>query len=520
MTEDGLGRSAARGAASTGVGVVVRIALQLVTVVLLARLLDEADFGLFAMVLAVIGVGELLRDAGLSSAAIQAPDLSARQRSNLFWSNTAIGLTLATLVLAGAPLVARLYGEPNLTAVTQALSVTFLLNAMTTQYRASLVRAMRFTAVATIDVLAPATALVVAVVAAAAGARYWALVTQQIVQAVVALVTCATVGRWLPDPRWHRGQGMRRFFRFGGFLLGSQLIGYVANNIDNVLIGRQLGKDVLGVYSRGFQVLMNPLNQVRTPSTTVALPALSRAGTGVQFDRIVRSGQLVLCYPITVGLGIVIGTAYPLVEVLLGPKWAGLPPILRLLAVAGAMQTIAYVGYWVYLSRGLTRQLMAYTTLTSVVKIVLVCLGAVWGFVGLGGEPLTDFFAGPPPDGSPGAVAWAPVAHSGAVGVAAGYALAATLEWPLSLWWLSRLTPLPTRALYGGAGRVLAIGSLVGLAAHGAVWALDALPSWTQVLAGAAAGAGVAAATTLVPRVRRDLGQLVHALRVALSRRR
>ncbi len=486
MTEEGLGRSAARGAASTGAGLVARIALQLVTVVVLSRLLSKSDYGLIAMVLAVIGIGELLRDFGLSSAAIQAPNLSTRQRSNLFWSNTAIGLTLGLVVLVAAPLVATVYDQPQLAAITRVLAVTFLLNAMMTQYRASLLRAMRFTAVAAIDVLAPASALAVAVVAAVAGAGYWALVAQQLAQATVALVACVVVGRWLPAPRWYRRQGMKRFFTFGGFLLGSQMIGYVANNIDSFIIGRRFGPASTGLYNRAFQLLMNPLNQVRTPSTTGALPVLSRAGYSPQFDRIVRTGQLVLGYPVSVGLGIVVGTAYPLVDVMLGPGWSGVQPILRLLAVAGAMQTMAYVGYWVYLARGLTRQLMLYTTVTSVVKAGLVVGGSTWGING----------------------------------VAAGYALAATLEWPLSLWWLSRVTPLPTRALYGGAGRVLTIGTVVGLAAAGATWAMRSTPSWTQVLAGAVAGAAAAGAATLVPRVRRDLGELVHALRSALSRRR
>jgi PST family polysaccharide transporter len=129
---------------------------------------------------------------------------------------------------------------------------------------------------------------------------------------------------------------------------------------------------------------------------------------------------------------------------------------------------------------------MMYTTVTSVLKAGLVVGGSTWGVVG----------------------------------VAAGYALAATLEWPLSLWWLSRVTALPTRALYGGAGRVLGVGGGVGLATTGAVWAAQSAPSWAQVLAGAVAGAVAAAAATLVPRSRRDLGQLTHALRAAVSRRR
>ena len=119
------------------------------------------------MVLAIAGVGDILRDFGLSSAAIQAKTLSFAQRSNLFWTNTAIGAVLTLVMLALAVPISHFYREPALVPIAQAVAVTFLLNGMMTQYRADLVRAMRFRVVATIDVVAPATALVAAIVFAA-----------------------------------------------------------------------------------------------------------------------------------------------------------------------------------------------------------------------------------------------------------------------------------------------------------------------------------------------------------------
>ena len=64
------------------------------SVVVLARLLSPHDYGLMAMVVVIVGVGEIFRDFGLSSAAVQAKELSVAQRDNLFWINTGIGATL------------------------------------------------------------------------------------------------------------------------------------------------------------------------------------------------------------------------------------------------------------------------------------------------------------------------------------------------------------------------------------------------------------------------------------------
>src|SRR5690606_8473966 len=300
------------------------------------------------------GIGTILRDFGLSSAAIQAKRLSDRQRDILWWINSGIGLVLAIVVYFAAPLVALLYSEPALEPIARALAVTFLLNGMATQYRADLVRRMRFGPLAVIEVVVPAAALLGAIVAAMAGWGYWALVAQQVLQAVVFLVLLAAVARWLPGlPR--RGTPMRGLLRFGWNLVATQLVNYAGNNLDSVIIGIRFGAVDLGIYNRGYQLLMVPLTQLRTPSTTVALPVLSRLnGDEQRYGAFLLRGQLALSWTLIAGLSIVVGAAEPLTLLFLGEPWLAAAPILALLAVAGILQTLSYVGYWVYLSRGLT----------------------------------------------------------------------------------------------------------------------------------------------------------------------
>ena len=93
--------------------------LQLLALVILARFLSPTDYGLVAMVAAVVAFGEILRDFGLSAAAVQAPTLSREQRDNLFWINAGIGFALCLAAFALAPAVAALYGEPRIVAITQ-----------------------------------------------------------------------------------------------------------------------------------------------------------------------------------------------------------------------------------------------------------------------------------------------------------------------------------------------------------------------------------------------------------------
>jgi PST family polysaccharide transporter len=466
-----LGSVAARGAGITLVGQGGRILLQLASVVVLARLLAPRDYGLLAVGLLVVGIGEVVRDLGLSTAAIRAPELTPHQRDGLFWLNSAAGLVLALVAFGAAGPVASAFGQPELEPVLQLLSLTFVLNGLAAQYRAGLTRDLRFGALAGTDLLAQLLALVVAVTTAVAGAGYWALVAQQLTQVTVALLAAVVLARWTPS-RPRRGAGLGPFLRFGAGLTGTQAVYYVGNNLDNLALGLWAGPAALGIYNRGFQLLMTPLNQLRSPATNVAVPVLAR----IQ-DDLVRSGeylrrsQLALGFTLVAGMALGAGAAEPIVDVMLGSRWHEVAPVLALLAVAGSAQTLSFVGLWVYLSRGLAGELLRYTIVTALLKAVCIAAGSPFGVVG----------------------------------VAAGYAAAAVLEWPLSLWWLSRVTVLPVRQLMQGALRITACATAAGIASFLTTELADAWPPAGRLAAGLLAGAATYGLAAFVPGIRADL---------------
>lgn len=480
-----LGQSAARGAMVTLAGQGGRMVLQIVSVAVLARLLAPEDYGLLAMVVVIVGVGEIFRDFGLSSAAIQAPTLSRDQRSNLFWINTGIGVLLAVIVLSAASLIATLYHREELVGVARALSVTFVLNGLATQFRADLVRSLRFGRVAAAELTAPAVALSTAVVTAMAGWGYWALVAQNIAQSVTLLTAFAIASRWVPG-RPRRGVPMRGLLSFGWKLVGTQLIGYASNNVDTLIIGLRFGAGPLGYYNRAFRLLMSPLTQLRAPTTTIALPVLARLQDDEdRFSAYLLRGQQALGYTLVAGLGVVAATAEPITTIFLGDRWLAVAPLLRFLALAGMFQTLAYVGYWVYLARDLTGDLFRYTLVSSAVRITCIAVGSQWGVVG----------------------------------VAAGYALAPALTWPLSLWWLSRRSAVPVRGLIIGALRMLTCALVAAIPSVALVAVLA--PSGAVVRLASAVASSVAVyalAALLVPTVRRDLHGVGEMVRMGARR--
>ena len=378
-----LGSIAARGAVLTMGGQGVKIMLQFCGIVILARLLSPNDYGLMAMVVVLTGIGDVLRDFGLSSAAIQARNLSPEQRSNLFWINSAIGVVLALLLFAIAPALAAVYDESRLTLIARVLAITFLLNGIATQYRAQLNRGLHFGALAMIDILGMAVGLAVGLFMALEGYNYWALVGQQLTLSAATLVALLLAARWLPGlPR--RSAPMGDLLRYGSSLMGTQLIGYATRNLDSLIIGYRFGAESLGVYSKSYQLSMLPLNQINAPATTIALPVLSRLQQQPErYDQFLLHGQTVMLHLIVGVLAFAAALAEPLILLVLGPQWQAAVPVFRILAVAGIFQAASYASYWVFLSKGLTPLHLRFTLVSRPVLIGCILLGALWGVPGV-----------------------------------------------------------------------------------------------------------------------------------------
>ncbi|WP_028050852.1 lipopolysaccharide biosynthesis protein [Cellulomonas sp. URHD0024] len=475
-----LAGAAARGTAVT-VGVQIgRIVLQFGSVIVLARLLTPSAFGLVAMVTAIIGVAELIRDFGLSLASIQAKDVSRAERGNLFWANTGLGTACALLALALTPLIVRIYDEPTLARLVPPLAAVFVLSGMTTQYRADLARNLRFTAVAFADLVGPASGILAAIGLAVAGAGYWALVAQQLVAAAVTLAFTVLCGRWAPG--WYRRSvSIARFFRFGGGVLGAQLLNYLTRNVDNIAIGARWGPQELGLYSRAYMLVMVPINQINAPLTNVAVPVLSR----VHEDRSaltagLKRAQLVACYVTAPALVVAAALAQPLILVVLGKQWTEVAPMFAILALGGLFRSISQIAYWAYLATAHTAALFRLQLWTQPVMVVLIVGGVPWG----------------------------------GVGVAVGGLVANIFYWIASLVAVGRSTGVGVGALFSTAATaVLGVALPAGLAAWGAAHLVDG--PLAQIAAGLlAAVLAVLVVGALTPPVRRDAATIVRTVRL------
>lgn len=173
--------------------------LQLFSLPLLTRLLDVRDFALMALGMAVPIFANTFSDAGLGRSLVRRQTFNAVEWSSVFWLLFFVGMALAGLSAAAAPIFSSAMKEPALVAIILALAPVPFLQAMMSTHQAALERAYRFDQISSVSVTSGIAGVLVAVGLALMGAGVWALVAQQLVVALMRALGFAWLSGFRPQ---------------------------------------------------------------------------------------------------------------------------------------------------------------------------------------------------------------------------------------------------------------------------------------------------------------------------------
>ena len=225
--------------------------------------------------------------------------------------------------------------------------------------------------------------VLVAVAAAWQDAGYWALVFQQLSRELFISLGSWIACTWRPGrPAW--ASGLRDMLAFGGHLTGFRLVNYFARNADDILIGRFVGAEGLGYYTKAYKLLLAPIELIRRPISNVVIPSLSRLQDKPERFR----GYSMRALSIIVFLSMPLITfafaeADRLVLFVLGPQWDQTVRIFRVLAAAAFVQSFNMVTGWSYTSLGQTDRWFKWGIIFAAFIVTSFVSGLPWGAYGV-----------------------------------------------------------------------------------------------------------------------------------------
>ena len=378
-----LNRKSVRAAAATAVGQAAAFVLRFGSTAVLARILTPKDYGLIAMTAVITGFVRIFKDAGLTSATIQRPEITHEQVSMLFWINLLLGCCIAVILLAISPAVAAFYGNSKLTGITCALAIPFVFDGLTLQHQALLRRQMRFDLLAVINITSMAVGVGTGITMAILHFGYWSLAGM-----TISAAAANAAGVWLAMPwrpgRPRRGSGVKPLLWFGSDLLAFDVVGYFARQTDSFLIGKVWGPIPLAYYQKCYVLMMQPVSQIISPFSTVIMPALSRLQTDPARFRRFYLGVLQLTTSLTLPFVFLIALfAREIVLALLGPAWLESVPLIRLLAPAAAASVMTYSWGSLLVALGQTRKYRITGTASATVTVTAFLIGVPFGVRGV-----------------------------------------------------------------------------------------------------------------------------------------
>jgi O-antigen/teichoic acid export membrane protein len=372
-----------RGSLATGLSQGGAMGLTIISAVVLARLLTPDDFGLVGMVSVFINFLFIFKDIGLSHATIQKDEITRPQISTLFWINSLISFTLGLILLFSGPLVSKFYGRTELTGIMALIAISFVTEGLTIQHTALLRRNLKFTGVAIADILSRLSFLITGIVMALLNFSYWSLVGGHIARSLVLLSFTFYFCPWIPG-RMRKGTGVRSMIKFGGHLTTGHLLAYLARNLDKILIGKLYGAAPLGLYRQSYQLLMQPLSQIKLPLTSLSLPVLSSLKKEPEryrsyFNKLLDI-SISLALPVAVYCFLESDFLIPFV---LGSQWLDAIPIFRILAIGGIFVSASFLPGLALLSHGYSKKYMQLLMATSAIQTLSFVAGSPFGVNGI-----------------------------------------------------------------------------------------------------------------------------------------
>jgi len=325
----GIRRAVAFSTGQQYLGMVINV----VTVVIVSRLLTPGEIGISAIATAIIAIAYSVREFASGDFLVTRIEMTRVHVRTAFTVMLLLTIPISGLLFVSAKLIATVYDENGLTLYLQIAAICILLQVFIAPIVTLLRREMSFDKLAIIDMTIATVSSAVTIFLASVGFSYmsfaWGMFASTIVSVLLALYIRPNF--WVFQPLLHEWPGMLRF----GAYSGTNVVLYqLFDSLPALLIGRLISFDALGLFNRAIKVSNLPDKVFFSGVMPVILPAFSAQAR--ERPNLTQSYLKAIEYVTAIhwpGLVVLAILAYPVVLTLLGTQWVGVAPLVQIIAL-------------------------------------------------------------------------------------------------------------------------------------------------------------------------------------------
>lgn len=362
-----------------GVGFVV----QFVIGIILARLLPPSDFGLVGLAMIVVGFGEIFVNLGLGPALIQKKGVSERHIRIVLTTSVIAGVVITITFFLAAPIFALILDNQNVVPVIKVLSFLFIIAGFQIPSQALLIKRLNFRQIFYVSFTKSIIYGIVTIALALLGFGVWSLVIGNI---------CIRIANTLGNYFYVRHSikplfAKKEFFDLAHFGSGETLSGifsYFALKGDYFIIGKLLGEEALGLYTKAYTLMQMPTSRFVSVITNVLFPTAAKLQTDdARLRRVfLRSMSAISFFTLPMFVLIVI-VAPELIIGLYGNNWEGTIVPLQILGGFGVFRAMYNASASFLKAKGLVYQIFYAQVIYGIFILATVWFSSInFGLVG------------------------------------------------------------------------------------------------------------------------------------------
>lgn len=308
--------------------------VQFIVSVMLARMLSPKEYDVLAIMLIFTGIANVFVQNGFATALVQKKAADETDFSSVFFFNILIALFVYIILFFTAIPLAVFYNNPDILPLLRVLSVIVFFGAVISVQNAYISKHLEFRSLFIASLIASVLSGTVSIYMAGKGRGVWALVWQQIIYYISLCLILFSAISW--KPTWVFDiRRLKAMFDFGWKILVSAVLDNIFTNMHGLVIGKIYDRGTLGNFTRGEQFPKIIVGNMGATIQSVLLPVMAEYQDDRERVKIILKDSVIigsyLLFPAMAGM---VAVADKLILLLLGMKWEGAIPFLRLMCLA------------------------------------------------------------------------------------------------------------------------------------------------------------------------------------------
>ena len=364
-----------------GARLITRV-FDLVTMLVLARILQPTDFGLVAIAMTLVSIVEAALELPLNQALLRLPVITAAQYDTAFTLSALRGLLLTLIVVLASWPFAGFYADDRLVPLVCMLSIAPTARGLTSPRLAKYHKEMNFWRDFAIELAGKLIGFTVGLGIAILTRSYWSIAA-----GVVAYPLAMAIGSYVLAPYRPR-LSLAESHLFSGFIgwtTAAQIVSALNWQFERLLLGKLQATSQLGLFATASDLANIPVLALFSPIMRPILAAFSQLRN--EDGRLARSYQTASSAIVMVGVPLLVGEsllAEPIVLLILGEKWRGAIPLLRWLSVSLIPGLFALPAVPLVMFFGKTEIILKRNLVEFCIKTPILIIGVLnFGFAGV-----------------------------------------------------------------------------------------------------------------------------------------